>query len=93
MLGLRILRSRWAVGAASFLFIDTIVFAASVFAAAPSGVTNIFKPLSTPAQAVYELSLLVLVICAGIFFLVGGLLIYTIVRFRRRPGDEAREPP
>ena len=59
----------------------------SGFAAdAPTGVTNIFKPLSTPAQAIYEVSLLVLAICAGIFLVVGGLLAYTVVRFRRRPG-------
>ena len=59
----------------------------------PTGVTNIFKPLSTPAQAIHEVSLLVLAICAGIFLVVGGLLAYTVVRFRRRPGDEGHEPP
>ena len=37
--------------------------------------------------------LLVLAICAGIFLVVGGLLAYTVVRFRRRPGDEGHEPP
>jgi cytochrome c oxidase subunit II len=56
-------------------------------------VTNIFSPLSTPAEAVYEAALLVLVICAGIFLVVGGLLAYTILRFRRRPADAGREPP
>jgi cytochrome c oxidase subunit 2 len=56
-------------------------------------VTSIFRPLSTPAQAVYEISLLVLAICAAIFLVVGGLLAYTIIRFRRRPGDAGREPP
>jgi cytochrome c oxidase subunit 2 len=35
----------------------------------------------------------VLVICAGIFLTVGGLLAYTIIRFRRRPADSGREPP
>ena len=60
---------------------------------APTGVTNIFKPLSTPAQAIYEISLLALAICAGIFLVVGGLLAYTVVRFRQRPGDEGHEPP
>jgi len=55
--------------------------------------TNIFAPLSTPAQAIYEISLLVLAICGAIFLVVAGLLAYSIVRFRRRPGDEVREPP
>lgn len=34
-----------------------------------------------------------LAICAAIFLLVAGLLAYTIIRFRRRPGDDGREPP
>src|SRR6266481_1740374 len=58
-----------------------------------ASVTNIFSPLSTPAEAIYENALLVLVICAGIFLIVGGLLAYTIIRFRRRPADAGREPP
>jgi cytochrome c oxidase subunit 2 len=86
--------SRWAIGTASFVFIGAAALAGPAFAAeVPTGVTNIFKPLSTPAQAIHEVSLLVLAICAGIFLVVGGLLVYTVVRFRRRPGDVSREPP
>jgi cytochrome c oxidase subunit 2 len=59
----------------------------------PGGITNIFRPLSQPAQEVKELSLLVLAICATIFLIVGGLLVYTIIRFRHRAGDDASEPP
>ena len=93
-LGFRILNRRWALGTASFLFIATTFLVDQTFAAdAPTGVTNIFKPLSTPAQAVYENSLLALAICAAIFLVVGGLLAYTVVRFRRRPGDDGHEPP
>ena len=57
------------------------------------GVTSIFRPLSQPAQEVKELSLLVLAICGGIFVVVAGLLVYAIIRFRHRAGDEASEPP
>lgn len=57
------------------------------------GVTNIFRPLAQPAQEIKETSLLVLAICAAIFVVVAGLLVYAIVRFRHRPGDEATEPP
>ena len=46
--------------------------------------TNIFDPASTPAQAILELSWLVLWICAGIFVIVVGLLTYILIRFRRR---------
>src|SRR5881394_2314089 len=56
-------------------------------------VSNIFKPLSAPAESVYEASLLVLLISAGIFLVVAGLLIVAIIRFRARPGDEGKEPP
>jgi cytochrome c oxidase subunit 2 len=59
----------------------------------PAGVTNIFKPLSEPAQEIKEMSILVLAICAVIFLIMFGLLVYTLVRFRHRPGDEASEPP
>jgi cytochrome c oxidase subunit 2 len=80
-------------GTASFLWSVTVLLVGSAFADAPTGVTNIFKPLSTPAQAIYEVSLLVLAICAGIFLVVAGLLTYTLLRFRQRPGDEGHEPP
>ena len=79
----------------TIFFLDSVAtfLTAAAYAAAPNGVTNIFTPLSTPAEAVYEISLLVLAICAGIFLIVGGLLAYTIIRFRRRPEDDGREPP
>jgi cytochrome c oxidase subunit 2 len=59
----------------------------------PSGITNIFKPLSEPAQEIKEVSLLVIAICTTIFLIVAGLLVYTIIRFRQRAGDDASEPP
>jgi hypothetical protein len=41
---------------------------------------HIFDPISIPAQAILELSWLVLQICAGIFVVVAGLLVYTLIR-------------
>jgi cytochrome c oxidase subunit II len=67
--------------------------ALAVAADAPVQTPNIFAPVSTPAQLVFELSLLVLAITAAIFVVVAGLLVYSIVRFRRRYGDDGREPP
>jgi cytochrome c oxidase subunit 2 len=56
--------------------------------------TNIFAPASTPAQSIFGLSLLVLGVAAAIFAIVSGLLVYSIVRFRRkRRHDDGREPP
>src|SRR5262249_40975495 len=40
----------------------------------------------------FNVSMLMLAICAGIFIVVGGLLAFSIVRFRRRKMDDGREP-
>src|SRR5262245_55130543 len=69
------------------------LLAGSFCAVAPDQVTTIFEPLSTPADSVYRAALLALAVCAAIFVTVVILLIYAIVRFRRRPGDDASEPP
>jgi cytochrome c oxidase subunit 2 len=60
---------------------------------APVLTPSIFAPVSTPAFAIRDLAFFVLGICAAIFLVVGGLLAYSLMRFRQRPGDEAREPP
>jgi len=57
-------------------------------------ITNIFKPLATPAASERTAAYLVLAITAVIFVVVAGLIVYTMVRFRRRPGESAlQEPP
>jgi cytochrome c oxidase subunit II len=53
---------------------------------------SIFAPVSTPAFAIRELAFFVLGITGVIFLLVAGLTAYTLVRFRRRRGDDGREP-
>jgi len=58
----------------------------------PVAVSSVLAPASTPAASIHALFLLVIGICAAIFLVVGGLLVYTIVRFRRR-GDDRQEPP
>jgi cytochrome c oxidase subunit 2 len=54
--------------------------------------TDIFSPVSTPAQSIYELSLFVLAITGCIFVVVAGLLAYSAVRFRKPRVDDGREP-
>jgi cytochrome c oxidase subunit 2 len=56
-------------------------------------IANIFKPLATPAQSEYTIAILVLAITAGIFVVVAGLIVYTIWRFRRKPGDDSQQEP
>ena len=54
--------------------------------------TTVFGPEATPAHLVVGLSTLVFAICAAIFVVVAGLLLYSIIRFRHRASDSDREP-
>jgi cytochrome c oxidase subunit 2 len=53
---------------------------------------SIWNPASPPAESIRSLFVLVLAICAAILLLVEGVLLYSILRFRRSPPD-GREPP
>jgi len=55
--------------------------------------TNIFAPVSTPAHSIFGLSLFVLSVTAGIFVIVFSLLVYCVIKFRKRTDDDGREPP
>jgi cytochrome c oxidase subunit II len=55
--------------------------------------TSIFSPHSAPARSIVALSHFTLAITALIFAVVGGLLVYVIIRFRRRDNDDGSEPP
>src|ERR1700761_8791541 len=57
-----------------------------------SSPTNIFAPASTPARSIFGLSMLVLVITGVIFVVVGSLLAYAVIKFRKRKDDDNREP-
>jgi cytochrome c oxidase subunit 2 len=54
--------------------------------------TNIFTPASTPADTIFGLSTFVLAVTGAIFAVVFSLLAYAVVKFRMKPGDDAREP-
>ena len=57
-------------------------------------ITNIFNPLASPAESEKQVALLTFAITGAIFIVVGGLIVYTIARFRSRPGDDMyQEPP
>jgi cytochrome c oxidase subunit II len=59
---------------------------------APSQMPNMFKPQSTPANSILHLSVFVLIITAVIFVVVFSLLVYSIIKFRKRADDDGREP-
>jgi cytochrome c oxidase subunit II len=58
----------------------------------PSLVPNIFIPESVPAHSITHLAGLVLGVTGAIFVIVGGLLLYAVIRFRRRSNDDGMEP-
>jgi cytochrome c oxidase subunit 2 len=59
----------------------------------PSAVPSIFRPDSTPADEIFRLSHLVLTVTGLIFVAVFALIAYSVVKFRKRPGDNNDEPP
>jgi cytochrome c oxidase subunit II len=65
---------------------------ALLFAVPSLSPTNIFAPVSTPAQSILDLSLFVIEVTAAIFLVVCALLAYAVVKFRKRQTAERREP-
>jgi cytochrome c oxidase subunit II len=55
--------------------------------------TSIFSPHSGPAHSISSISHFTLAITGLIFVVVGSLLLYAIIRFRRRDTDDGSEPP
>ncbi|HKM89956.1 MAG TPA: cytochrome c oxidase subunit II [Candidatus Acidoferrales bacterium] len=62
-------------------------------AADPSPIPTMFRPESTPAASIHRLSLFVLAISGIIFVCVFWLLVYSVVKFRKRSDDDGSEPP
>ena len=58
----------------------------------PSQLPSIFDPRSTPTKWIDHLSYFILTITGLIFVVVFALLAYAVVKFRRRHGDDRREP-
>jgi cytochrome c oxidase subunit II len=84
--------SRWStctVLSAVHLCVANVAFAATI---GSPDIPSIFSPASTPADSIYHLSLFVLEVCFVIFAVVFSLLVYSVVKFRRRPGDDGSEP-
>jgi cytochrome c oxidase subunit 2 len=53
--------------------------------------TNIFAPASTPAQWILDLSVFVLQVTGAVFVVVFSLLVYSLVKYRKKTTD-GREP-
>src|SRR5207245_2032603 len=84
--------NKWRVGSQILV---CVCCSAAAFAdpVSPLRPTNIFAPASTPAKSIFGLSLFVLAVTGAIFLTVFTLLLYSVVRFRKRKNDDGREPP
>jgi cytochrome c oxidase subunit 2 len=83
----------WRVRMSQFVFWMCGTAAAFADTAQPLSPTNIFAPASTPAKSIFGLSLFVLSVTGAIFVVVFTLLLYSVVKFRKRKNDDGREPP
>ncbi len=50
-------------------------------------------PVTTQGQHINDLYTIVFVIAAAIFFLVEALIVWSVIRYRRRPGDDGAAAP
>lgn len=57
-------------------------------------VASLYPPVAVTEQgaAIRDLYTIVFVIAAVTFFLVEGLIVWTVIRYRRRPGDDSLPP-
>jgi cytochrome c oxidase subunit 2 len=82
----------------SYALLLLLISAAHAAWAAPNSpivyqTPNIFSPHSGPAKMIEHLSFFVIQVTGAIFIVVGGLLVYVLVRFRQRGADDNTEPP
>jgi cytochrome c oxidase subunit II len=68
-------------------------FQVQVPGAAEHRITDIFKPLASPAAAERDIGWFAIAVTTLIFIVVAGIIVYTIARFRRRPGDDLHQEP
>lgn len=66
--------------------------AAAAFASGPQATPSIYASSSTPAAEIQKLSYFVLEITGSIFVVVGGLLLFVVIRFRARDANDDTEP-
>jgi cytochrome c oxidase subunit 2 len=85
-------RRKIAIALRTLVLCGSAVAASGEPAGASLSPTNIFAPVSTPAQSIFDLSRFVLMVTAAIFVVVFSLLAYAVVKFRKRRASDGREP-
>ena len=56
-------------------------------------ISDMFEPLSRPAEMIHQSALLVILITAGIFVVVTAMLVYVVWKFRHRGADDKLQEP
>lgn len=81
-----------ARGLGLMLVLGSLMVGSSGLAEPDIMVPSLFDPMAEPARGILDFGFLVILICGGIFVVVTAALIYTVTRYRERPGEEDREP-
>lgn len=86
--------TRWLAAAALGIALLVLLAAASVGFDVRRLVDSFYPPLAATAEGrqIRDLYDLVFIFAAVIFFFVEGLIVWAVVRYRRRPSDEALPP-
>ena len=85
-------RSLFRIRAGALFLVLICVGGIPLVAQGPQMTPSTLAPASTAAHEIYGLSLFVLLITGAIFAVVAGLLVFIIIRFHERKGDEQHEP-
>lgn len=81
-----------AIRSYTWIAVMPLFFAVSAFASSAQSMPSTLSPVSTPAHEIYGLSLFVLEITGSIFAVVGGLLVFIVIRYRARKYAVHEEP-
>jgi len=84
-----------AIGAAIVgIYLLLIGLGVNVLGAGDGFITGLFPPIAVTTQGaqIRDLYVIVFLIAVVIFLLVEGLIIWTVVRYRRKPGDDTLPP-
>jgi cytochrome c oxidase subunit II len=85
----RALKSRSSRRAPAALLVVALALLAT--ACAQDAPQDVFKPAGPNAEKADDLWNIVFPVAAAIFFIVEGLLVFAVIRFRHRPGREAKQ--
>jgi len=87
-------RTRFAPGSIWTWLLIALIGVGLVLTVATNAVDALFPPAAATAQGqeIRDLYTVVFIIAAVIFFVVEGLIVWTVIRYRRKPGDDELPP-